>query len=77
MTDTVSAFLSQHLSPELAVFIISMLPILELRGGLVAAKLLGVPWLPAYGLSILGNIIPVPFIIFFIENNSINLLISL
>ena len=44
-----------------------MLPILELRGGLIAAALLGVPWYIAAPLCILGNAIPVPFIIFFIE----------
>ena len=32
--------LSQYISPEGAVFIISMIPLLELRGGLLAASLL-------------------------------------
>ena len=31
--------LSQYISPEGAVFIISMIPLLELRGGLLAASL--------------------------------------
>ena len=35
-----SNHLSQFISPEGAVFIISMIPILELRGGLLAASLL-------------------------------------
>ena len=34
--------LSQHISRELIIFIISMIPILELRGGLLAASLLKV-----------------------------------
>jgi len=34
--------LSQHISRELIIFIISMIPILELRGGLLAASLEGV-----------------------------------
>lgn len=67
MVETVMEFLKQYLSPQLVVFIISMLPILELRGGLIASKLLGVPWLQGYVLSIVGNMLPVPFIIFFIE----------
>ena len=54
------------LSEEVIVFIISMVPILELRGGLVAAKLMGIPLLPANLLCIIGNIIPVPFILWFI-----------
>ncbi len=54
------------LSEEVIVFIISMVPILELRGGLVAAKLMGIPLLSANVLCIIGNIIPVPFILWFI-----------
>lgn len=53
-------------SREAIVFIISMVPILELRGGLIAAKLLGIPLLNANILCIIGNIIPVPFILLFI-----------
>lgn len=52
---------------EILVFIISMLPILELRGGLLAASLLKVNPVVAYVISIIGNIIPVPFILFFIK----------
>lgn len=52
---------------EILVFIISVLPILELRGGLLAASLLEVDPLVAYILSIIGNILPVPFILFFIK----------
>lgn len=52
---------------EILVFIISVLPILELRGGLLAATLLEVDPLVAYVISIIGNILPVPFILFFIK----------
>ena len=49
------------------VFIISMIPILELRGALlVAGPLLGVPVAKAIPLCIIGNIIPVPFILLLI-----------
>ena len=41
---------------EILVFIISVLPILELRGGLLAASLLEVDPLVAYIISIIGNI---------------------
>ena len=51
---------------EILVFIISLMPILELRGGLLAASLLGVKPIPAYIISIIGNVIPVPFILLFI-----------
>lgn len=52
---------------ELIIFIISMFPILELRGGLIAASLLGVDLLPAFFICYIGNIIPVPFILLFIR----------
>lgn len=52
---------------ELIVFIISMCPILECRGGLIAANLLGVPLLTALPISIVGNLLPIPFILLFIS----------
>jgi uncharacterized membrane protein len=52
---------------EILVFIISLLPILELRGGLIAAALLNLGALPSYIICIIGNIIPVPFILLFMN----------
>jgi uncharacterized membrane protein len=52
---------------ELIVFIISLMPILELRGGLIAASLLGLDPVRSYIISIIGNIIPVPFILWLIN----------
>lgn len=51
---------------EILVFIISLMPILELRGGLLAAALLGLNPISSYVISIIGNIIPVPFILLLI-----------
>lgn len=59
--------LGQYISEELVVFIISMIPLLELRGGLIVAKLLQISILKAIPLCILGNIIPIPFILLFIR----------
>ena len=59
--------LSQYISPEGAVFIISMIPLLELRGGLLAASLLKISAAKAIPLCIVGNIIPIPFILLFIR----------
>lgn len=59
--------LSQYISAEMVVFIISMIPILELRGGLLAASLLKIPAMTAIPICILGNIIPIPFILLFIR----------
>jgi len=52
---------------ELIIFIISLLPILELRGGMIAAKLLGVKLAKAFIICYIGNIIPIPFILLFIR----------
>lgn len=52
---------------ELVVFIISLFPILECRGGMIAASLLGVDYWLAVIISVIGNILPIPFIFLFIE----------
>lgn len=59
--------LGRYVSKEAVVFIISMIPILELRGGLIVSKLLEVPITTAIPLCIVGNIIPIPFILLFIK----------
>ena len=59
--------LGQHISAEAVVFIISLCPLLECRGGLIAASLLKVSIYKAIPLCVLGNIIPIPFILFFIK----------
>lgn len=59
--------LGQYVSEELVIFIISMIPILELRGGLLVASLLKVSILKAIPICIIGNIIPIPFILLFIK----------
>lgn len=51
---------------ELVIFIISMMPILELRGGLIAATLLGLKGIPSFIICFIGNIIPIPFILWLI-----------
>lgn len=53
--------------PWLTVFVISLLPLLENRGGMIAAKLLNMDLLKAFGLSCLGSILPVPLILLFIR----------
>ena len=49
----------------LIVFFISMVPLIELRGAIPYAVGFGIPLLPAYIISIIGNMLPVPFIYFF------------
>ena len=84
MTETLVQWFVQNLggsaAKELIIFIISMIPILELRGGLLAAgpAFLNVPMWRAIPICIIGNLIPVPFILLFItkifkmENRAMN-----
>ena len=58
--------LSGKASREMIVFIISMIPILELRGGLLAASVLNIDIVRALWICIVGNLIPVPFILLLI-----------
>ena len=49
----------------LIVFLISMVPLIELRGAIPYAVGFGLPILPSLGVALLGNMVPVPFIFFF------------
>ena len=48
------------------VFLISMLPIIELRGAIPAGAVLGIPFYLNYPAAVFGNLLPVPFILLFI-----------
>ncbi|MDD3277729.1 MAG: small multi-drug export protein [Lachnospiraceae bacterium] len=69
--DSLVQWFTQNLSPYISehavIFIISLLPILELRGGLLAASLLKVPYLQALPICVIGNLLPIPFILLFIK----------
>ena len=59
-------FANAEFGGEIVTFVISLLPILELRGGLLAAGALNVnPWI-AYVIAIIGNLLPIPFILMFL-----------
>lgn len=71
MTESLVASITHSLTSvipaEVIIFIVSLLPILELRGGLIAASLLKVNLLYAFPLCVLGNLLPIPFILLFID----------
>ncbi len=71
MTETITDYLvglfQGSIPEELIIFIISMFPVLELRGGMIAAKLLDVELLKAFFICYAGNILPIPFILLFIR----------
>ena len=49
----------------LIIFLISMVPLIELRGAIPYAVVFGLPLLPSYIVCILGNMVPVPIIFLF------------
>ena len=60
--------LSTTLGKFIMTFLISMIPVVELRGGLPYGILQGLPLPAAACAAILGNMLPVPFILLFIEH---------
>ena len=49
----------------LLTFLVSMVPIVELRGAIPIGAASGLPILPCYIIAVLGNMVPVPFIYLF------------
>lgn len=50
----------------LYVFLISIVPVIELRAAIPAGAMLGLPFYWNYIAAVLGNMLPVPFILLFI-----------
>lgn len=59
---------STTLGKVIATFFISMAPIIELRGGLPYGIALGLDYPVALAAAVLGNMVPVPFIIVYIRH---------
>lgn len=54
--------------PQLITFFVSMIPLLELRGSIiVAGSILRLPFAATYIIAVLGNMLPIPFILMFIK----------
>lgn len=60
-------FLDTFLGKLLSTFFMSMVPVIELRGAIPFGFAIGLPLYVAIITSILGNLIPIPFIILFIR----------
>jgi len=60
-----TAHFEKFLSREMMVFFLSMMPVIELRGGLIAASLLKVNYIQGLLYCLIGNILPIPFVLFF------------
>jgi len=52
---------------ELIIFLVSMIPLLELRGSILAAGFMDVSFFPTYISAVVGNMLPIPFILIFIS----------
>lgn len=67
LVDFFTSMMSGVIPKELIILIISVIPILELRGGLLAASVLHIEMYRAVLICVIGNIIPIPFILLFIN----------
>ena len=67
IVESILEFFTDKMPSEITVFIISLMPILEIRGGMIAARLLEMDFLKAFIICYIGNMIPIPFIILFIR----------
>lgn len=64
MADALFKFFSFGGAP-FALFIISMIPLIELRGAIILGAALQMDWLTVFLISLAGNILPIPFILIF------------
>ena len=55
------------LTKYLSVFLISMVPLIELRGAIPVGVAMGLPLWQVYVIAIIGNMLPIPFIIVYIR----------
>ncbi len=58
---------ANKLGGEMTAFITSVMPVLECRGGMIVAKIFDIPFIKAFLICYLGNMIPMPFILLFIR----------
>ncbi len=70
MTETLVNFfidLFAGWNKNIIIFIVSMLPIVELRGGIIAASIFDINLIKAYIICFFANILPIPFILLLID----------
>ena len=58
---------SNNIPTQLIPFLVSLFPVLEIRGGMIAARALNIDFIQAFLVCYLGNMIPIPFILLFIR----------
>ena len=58
---------SNNIPTQLIPFLVSLFPVLDIRGGMIAARALNIDFIQAFLVCYLGNMIPIPFILLFIR----------
>ena len=67
IVNAVVDFFKNDIPAELIAFVISLFPVLEIRGGMIASRLLEIDFIKAFVICYLGNMLPIPFILLFIR----------
>ena len=67
MIEAIKSFLIDTLGAHFGVIICSMIPIIELRGGIPLGMALGLPWWQSFLYAVIGNMLPIPFVLLFIK----------
>ena len=67
MIAAIEGFITDTLGARLGVLLCSMIPIIELRGGIPLGMALGLAWQQSFLFAVIGNMLPVPFILLFIN----------
>ena len=66
-TAAIKNFFLETVGKRWCVFFCSMIPIIELRGAIPMGAAFGLPWWQTFLISVVGNMLPVPFILLFIN----------
>ena len=67
MIQAIENFLIKTVGIRLGVFLCSMLPIIELRGSVILGATMKLPWWQNYLISIFGNLLPIVFVLLFLN----------
>ena len=67
IVSAIEGFLTETLGVHFGVMLCAMIPIIELRGAIPLGAALSMPWWLNYICAVVGNMIPVPFILLFVK----------
>ena len=67
IVEWITYILGANAGEMIGTVVISMLPVIELRGAIPVAYALGLNWQTAMLCAVVGNLLPIPFILLFID----------